>query len=259
MREESGAGRGTPGRRARGAGRRPWRRRRRASSGRRSASAAKLLGLAPGPGAACCRREERSGARRAETRNLASRARRARRKRRGGCRALSSGGASVNPGLGGRRPGWDGLPGDAAALKALCWAPARLGLQLPSPTHRPWIPLPLRRSASPGAPLSLVGVSFPAVPRLALGGAGAFASGFGALCGKSLWGAPLQSARGSSEAHLVLLGAAGSIPSDPLCTSPGKGEHQFVPRTQPRWAAPPAARSGMGVWGAAATTLGWNP
>lgn len=125
VREESGAGRGA-GPRAWGAGRRPGRRRGRTGSGRRSASASKFLGLAPGPGAACCRREERSGARQPETRNLASRA------RRGAARREEAAGRRRGPELPrrfgehragggeGRRPGRDGLPGDGAALKALC-------------------------------------------------------------------------------------------------------------------------------------------
>lgn len=135
-------------------------------------------------------------------------------------------------------------------------SPAGSAAPLALPPSR--ISLPLRRSASPGAPLPSPSL-IPGCTAPWFGEAGAFAPGFGALCGKSLWGAPLQSARGFSEAHLVLLGAARSIPPDPLCTSPGKGEHQFVPWTQSRRAAPPAARSGMRVWDAAAKTLGWNP
>lgn len=127
--ERGGAGRGTPGS-GRGA---PAGAATRAGCGApelREAERERLKVPRPccGPGAACCRREERSGARRPETRNLASRARRggrAGRKRREGRRP----GSELPRRLGehrewgsgeGRRPGRDGLPGDGEALKALC-------------------------------------------------------------------------------------------------------------------------------------------
>lgn len=73
VREESGAGRGTPGIGARGAGRGGDEGGRAAGGGARAPQSSSALLRARG--AACCRREERSGARRAETRNLASPAR----------------------------------------------------------------------------------------------------------------------------------------------------------------------------------------
>lgn len=87
---------------------------------------------------------------------------------------------------------------------------------------------------------------------------------FGICLWSSLWEepggrAPSNRPEAFPEAHLVLLGAARSISPEPLSTFPGKGEHQCVPRTQPGRAAPPTAGSGVGVWGAATPTLGWNP
>lgn len=186
MRTESGAGRGTPGRGTRGAGLDGDGGGRAAGGGARAPQSYSALLLARG--AACCRREERSGARRAETRNLASRARRAGRKRRGGGGALSSRGASVSTGLGGAGRGGTGYRGCRCA-EGIVLGAGPPGSAAPLTLPPSLISLPFRRSASPGAPLpspSLV----PGCTASCFGGAGAFASGFGALCGKSLWARP---------------------------------------------------------------------
>lgn len=123
VREESGAGRGA-GPRVWGAGRRPGRRRGRqaAGGGARAPQSSSALLRARGPRAAGGRSEAGLGSLKPETsrpgRGAARREEAAGRRR--GPELPRRFGEHRAGGGEGRRPGRDGLPGDGAALKALC-------------------------------------------------------------------------------------------------------------------------------------------